>query len=113
MACVVLFADLIMPAVFISTASTARHVLNALKGLGYSPFAILLTKVVLTDEDGTNISSEKKPKQKDVVADAQGATKLVDEEEQRATGSVSLKVYKTYWDACGELFFLFSFIFFQ
>ncbi|KAJ3029830.1 UNVERIFIED_CONTAM: hypothetical protein HDU68_010951 [Siphonaria sp. JEL0065] len=73
---------------------------------------MLAQTVVLTDEDDTNISSEKKPEQKDVVADAQDATKLVDEE-QRATGSVSLKVYKTYWDACGGLFFLFSFIFFQ
>ncbi|KAJ3212518.1 hypothetical protein HDU82_000940 [Entophlyctis luteolus] len=47
-----------------------------------------------------------------VVSSAESATKLVDEE-KRATGGVELRIYKTYWRACGGLFFLTMFVLFQ
>ncbi|KAJ3403849.1 hypothetical protein HDU80_003663 [Chytriomyces hyalinus] len=58
------------------------------------------------DEEAVPAGKEDK---KDVVANQEDGTKLVDEE-QRATGSVSWKIYQTYWDAGGGLVFLLSFI---
>ncbi|KAJ3130715.1 hypothetical protein HK100_007633 [Physocladia obscura] len=70
---------------------------------------MLAQSINLTDDD---VVVEDDSQRKDVVAQDEDGTKLVDEE-KRATGSVSLKVYKTYWDACGGLLFLLSFIVFQ
>ncbi|KAI8621550.1 ABC transporter type 1, transmembrane domain-containing protein [Chytriomyces sp. MP71] len=68
---------------------------------------MLAQSISMDDEDSGHV---KKDDKKDVVASDEDGTKLVDDE-ARATGSVSLKIYKTYWDAGGGLLFLFSFLF--
>ncbi|KAJ3066908.1 hypothetical protein HDU99_003698, partial [Rhizoclosmatium hyalinum] len=72
---------------------------------------MLAQTVVLTDEEDVKKDPNAAEK-KDVVASDEDGTKLV-EDEKRETGSVSWKVYKTYWDAGGGLLFLISFVVFQ